>query len=440
MISIRMVTAMVALAVALLAPSSAGAKGPTPIVFVHGNFGSAQQFETNAMRLTSNGFPQDRIHAYEYDTLPPSNDVAISNLETFIEDVKEEHGSKRVDVLAHSRGTTVMHASLGDAERAKSVKHYVNLDGRSAESPPGGVPTLAIWGEGDQTRKIVGAKNVYFPEKAHTQVATSAPAFAHAYRFLRGRKARTRQVKPERPGKVTIAGRSIIFPNNNGNAGAQLDVYEVEAKTGHRISEEPIHSQIIPADGSFGPLSVNGRKHLEFSVDLPGPAPQTIHTYTEPFERSNHFVRLLDAPILRPFAEYGLESSGVVVLRMHEFWGGQANPASNDVLRIGGVNVINENTTPRERRVLAVFTFDKNSDGKSDTSQALFPFSEISFLTGVDVFNQASLDASGTVPVVTRMRGKRRHKEKINVPNPSSLTDINVTFFKDYVAKRFRAR
>ncbi len=435
------VAPLVAMAVALLVPSTAlAAKAPTPIIFVHGNFGSAQQFETNAMRFTSNGIPQDHLYAYEYDTTGPSNELAIANLETFIDDVKADHDVKKVDVLAHSRGTTVMHAYLGDPARAESVKHYVNFDGRSAESPPGGVPTLAIWGEGDQTREIGGAKNVYFPQKAHTEVTTSAPAFGHVYKFLRGRKARTNQVRPEQPGRVTIAGRGIVFPNNTGNAGALLEIHEVEAKTGHRISETPIHSLTLPADGSFGPLPVNGRKHLEFSVDLPGPAPQTIHTYTEPFERSDHFVRLLDAPILRPFAEYSPQSSGVVVLRMHEFWGGQENPVMNDVLRIGGLNVINENTTPRERRVLAVFTFDKNSDGKSDTSQALLPFSEISFLTGVDVFNPSSPDGSDTVPVFTKVRGERRHQETINVPNWSSLTDINVTYFKDYAAKRFRAR
>ena len=30
---------------------------PVPVIFVHGNSGSAQQFETNAMRFTSNGYP-----------------------------------------------------------------------------------------------------------------------------------------------------------------------------------------------------------------------------------------------------------------------------------------------------------------------------------------------------------------------------------------------
>ena len=43
----------------LLAPLALAAS-PLPIVFVHGTSGSAAQFETHAMRFTSNGFAQAR--------------------------------------------------------------------------------------------------------------------------------------------------------------------------------------------------------------------------------------------------------------------------------------------------------------------------------------------------------------------------------------------
>ena len=38
-----------------------------PIVFVHGFAGSAQQIESNAMRLVANGYPAERIVAYDHD-------------------------------------------------------------------------------------------------------------------------------------------------------------------------------------------------------------------------------------------------------------------------------------------------------------------------------------------------------------------------------------
>ncbi len=198
---LALLVAVATAAVALASPVSAvAAKAkPTPMIFVHGNSGSVQQFETNAMRLTSNGFPQDRIFAYEYNTSGSSNDVAIAELDGFIDGVKDETGAAQVDILAHSRGTTVMHAYLSTPERAASVRSYVNFDGRTADSEPGGVPTLAIWGEGDQTREIGGAENVYFPGRAHTEVTTSRRAFLQVYEFLLGEEPETGNVDRGEP-------------------------------------------------------------------------------------------------------------------------------------------------------------------------------------------------------------------------------------------------
>src|SRR5687768_6807305 len=115
---LRALTLLIALVAVALAAAPAqakkGGKGkkPTPIIFVHGQFGSADQFATDAMRFTSNGFPQSRLFVYEYDTSIQSNDEAIAGLDGFIASVKAQTGASQVDVLAHSRGTTVMHSYL----------------------------------------------------------------------------------------------------------------------------------------------------------------------------------------------------------------------------------------------------------------------------------------------------------------------------------------
>jgi hypothetical protein len=104
------------------------------------------------------------LYAYEYDTSGSSNDTGINGLDGYIASVEAQMGASQVDVLAQSRGTTVMQAYLNSSpQRAANVRRYVNFDGRTAMALPGGVPTLAIWGEGDPTRTIVGAENVYFP-------------------------------------------------------------------------------------------------------------------------------------------------------------------------------------------------------------------------------------------------------------------------------------
>jgi pimeloyl-ACP methyl ester carboxylesterase len=409
---------------------------PVPAIFVHGNSGSAQQFESDAMRFTSNGYPHSRLFVYEYDTSPGvSNDAAIANLDGFIADVKAKTGADKVDILAHSRGTTVMHAFLETPARAEQVRRYVNFDGRTSATEPGGVPTLAVWGEGDQTREIGGAENVYFPDKAHTEVTTSSAAFYDVYKFLNGRAPKTTKVLPEPPGQVTVAGRSALFPSNAGYDGARLEIYRVRAATGARIGG-PRYAVTLGPDGTFGPFKVNGKKRYELVVSKDGES--TIHNYPEPFERDDHFYRVLTAPLLAPFIETGPNHTSIAVTRMREFWGDQADPTRNDRLEFDGNNVLTPAIAPRARRVLAVFNFDKGSDGVTDTSASLFPFSVLSFLTGVDNFLPASPDASGTIAVEETMRDPGGQQKTTNVPNWPSSEDTVSVYFKDYAAAEYR--
>jgi Lipase C-terminal domain/Lipase (class 2) len=437
--SSRVFLPLIALLTAAVAAGPAeakkGGKGkkPTPVVFVHGQFGSADQFATNAMRFTSNGFPQGRLFVYEYDTSVQSNDDAIAGLDGFIASVKAQTGSEKVDVLAHSRGTTVLHSYLGTPERAASIEHYVNFDGRTSDAPPGGVPTLAVWGEGDPARAIAGAENVYFPEKSHTEVTTSREAFAAVYRFLEGRPPETTKVVPEKPKKVTIAGRALEFPNNTAIEGGILQIFELDDATGQRRGA-PIYTKTIGPDGNWGPVKVNGKRRYEIAISQPGD--RTLHNYPEPFEHDDHFFRVLNSPLLEPFIESGPGHSAITVRRMLE-WRGDQGPGGDDSLSFNGLNVINPAIAPRARRVLAVFNFDANSDGVSDTSTALQPFASISFLTGVDNFMPSSPGGTGTIAVTETMR-QTGHTETINVPNWPSSDGVISILLRDYVAKTYK--
>ncbi len=183
---------------------------------------------------------------------------------------------------------------------------------------------------------------------------------------------------------------------------------------------------------------MNGRRHYEFEISRAGES--TIHNYPEPFERDDHFYRVLTAPALNPFIERSPNHVSVAVTRMREFWGDQASPKANDRLAFDGFNVINGAIAPRARRVLAVFNFDKNSDGVSDTSASLAPFNSISFLTAVDNYMAASPDASGSIEVRETMRDPGGFKRTINVPDwPSDQHTVSV-YFKDYEAKAFKKK
>ena len=194
-----------------------------------------------------------------------------------------------------------------------------------------------------------------------------------------------------------MKGRILDFPNNTGIDGGTLRVYRLDSETGQRAKEQPVYEKVIDETGDFGRLDVNGKRHYEFEVSQPG----AVHDPQLPraIRAADHFYRVLwrrSSPLHR--AERG--SRLIAVTHKRESGATRIHtPDANDKLKFNGFNVINEATAPRVRRVLAVFNFDNNSDGVSDTSVSQPPFGSIAFLTGIDNYMPASADASGTIAV-----------------------------------------
>lgn len=447
-----------ALALPLIAILAAGAiplaaqadDGWLPVVFVHGQSGSAQQFETQAMRFTSNGFPQELLFAFEYDTSSPVNPLV--DLDQFLDAVLAETGAEQVNAVGHSRGTSVWTAYLDDPAFAgpDKVARYVNIDGRSPPDLPGGVPTIGIWGEwntagsgynrrGDTDAQIgpYPEDNYHFGTKSHTEVATSAEAFALMYEHFTGIAPWTTDVVPEPPGLVKVEGRAVIFPENIGFAGATVEVWRVDSATGHRISQQPLAVYPVDASGDFGPVNLNGRKHYEFTLVRPAtalvPFETVHHFYPEPFSRSDHFLRLQSSRPgegIEAFVPRGPGSTNLVISRQREFWGDQG--AGSDMLLVDGLNILTPAISPRLNVNLAVFTQDDGLDGITDLGKGeLFPFNFLAFLTAADVATPASPGGMQSVAVTDVTRGSG-NATVINVPNwPSDINRITVQFRDD---------
>src|SRR5680860_291222 len=233
--------AVVATYAAIAGPTIAGAGGGNdlrPVIFVHGFSGSGAQFETQAKRFTSNGYSPELIALNAYDSgfgLETTEDV-YTRLDQRIVDLLEESEADQVDLLGHSLGTRLMQEYLRSSpERAATVAHYVNLDGFPSADPPGGVPTLAVWGVGDPGREIGGADNVYLENQTHTQVVTSTQTFEEIYTFFNDEEPETTRITPER--EIELGGRAVLFPQNAGVEGGELEIYEVEAATGERVDD-----------------------------------------------------------------------------------------------------------------------------------------------------------------------------------------------------------
>jgi pimeloyl-ACP methyl ester carboxylesterase len=405
-----------------------------PIIFVHGGSGSGAQFESQAMRFASNGYPRSYLAVVEYDSgglsFPEDLPIVHAEIDARIAELQAATGREQVDLMGHSRGTTVSHAYLAFPERAANVAHYVNIDGRSADAPPGGVPTLALWA-GAVNRpvqgEIVGAINVTVPNQEHIEVATSEESFFEMYHFLRGHAPLTTRILPQfRP---QVSGRATFFPQNVGLDGATLNIWRVDGDTGERIGSHPKATFAIGPDGNFGPFRAKRGRHYEFALIREGAT--NLHYFYEPFVRSDHLVRLNAAVGLDPFIDSSDNHAAVTVVRFKEFWGDRG--AENDVLSIGGTDVINPVTAPSGAVGVAssaFFAFDDGSDGVSDLTSVPFPFAFLGFLTGADLF--IPTDPPGTVSVETVPRGDFGAARTVNVPNIPSTQGRVVVQLNDF--------
>ena len=277
----------------VISPAGAG-PAHRPVIFVHGFAGSGSQFEAQAMRFASNGYSPDDIVAHEYDSLfgTESQSDVLARLDGLIAEMKAQTGSDQVDLLGHSLGTGLMQAYLNsDPARAANVAHYVNLDGAQAGAPPGGVPTLAVWGAGDPTREVVGATNVYFPDQTHVQVVTSSETFVEIYRFFNDADPSRERDRPSAGGSGH--DRRSCREVHHERAGRRRAIGHlrdraVDRRPGQRYTGRS--RKQLTGDASWGPFDVDPSRTYEFVLTR---GADVHHLYFQPFPRTNHMVRLL---------------------------------------------------------------------------------------------------------------------------------------------------
>jgi pimeloyl-ACP methyl ester carboxylesterase len=407
-----------------------------PMVFVHGFSGSGAQWETQALRFTSNGYRAEHIALHDYDSLfgTETRTQVFERLDARIASLLRATKADRVDLLGHSLGTSLMQAYLNSSpERAATVAHYVNLDGAPAAASPGGVPTLAIWGEGNTGRRIGGgATNLYFTRQTHVEVVTSPETFSEVYTFFTGKEPRTTDVVPDRDGRIKLAGRALLFPQNTGVVDGTLEIHEVNGATGRRLDGRPEATYPLRGDGSWGPFSAKANTNYEFAIVRDGGA-ATHHLYHEPFVRDDHWLRLLTSPVdagIGALIERSDRHAAITIVRYMEWWGDQG--VDNDRLEINGVNILNATNAPISKTLNALLVFDAGSDGTSNLGTPIPSISGLPFLTGVDAFVAGTSPPNDTISVASTPRRGGGRTELVNVPNWASSTDAITVHFNEY--------
>ena len=147
------------------------------------------------------------------------------------------------------------------AIRSDKNDKYSQPDGRFIGAP--GKPT----GVGYDASELRGAQATSSSTALdHREVAFNKLAFAAMYEFITGKPPASmfiaQEPLPVLNGKVTGIADGIY--TNLPVADAEVEIYEVDAKTGERKSAQPMHRKTTGEDGLWGPFVGRSDAYYEF--------------------------------------------------------------------------------------------------------------------------------------------------------------------------------
>jgi triacylglycerol lipase len=362
----------------------------TPVVFMHGLLASGDTYANQVMRFSSNNYCENRLFAFDWNTLAQGADNA-STLDVFIDEVLQKTGATKVNLVGHSAGGGLGYNYLSDAARAAKVAHYVHVGSGTQPGPAGPngeVPTLNIWSPDDevvQSADIPNATNVSVAGKDHYEIATCAEAFDAMYNFFNDKAPTTTAILSST--EVKISGRAVTLGENQVKPQTTVQIFEINATTGERLNSSPDVTVTVDAKGYWGPVSVKPNKPYELFVNSNEAGDRVVHYYREGFVRNNPLVYLRLLPPPSSFAGNLLNSlpkdddQSVVVV----FTANQAVLNGRDVLEVNNNLLSTPDFCSAASSTIAMFLYD-DGDAQTELTSANQLFSGFPFLEAVDVF------------------------------------------------------
>lgn len=389
-----------------------------PVIFIHGFLASGDTWANQVMRFTSNGYCDNLLYAFDWNSVGGSSDPAL--LDAFIDTVLAHTGATQVDLVGHSAGGGYGYSYCEDTTRAKKVAHYVHVASSSQTSPAGvndEVPTMNISSADDAvagSTTITGATNISLTGTDHYQVATCAQTFAELYKFFNnGATPATTSITEQTD--ITVSGKALTLGENAPFNGATIHIYEVNPDNGSRLHSTPDFTLASDANGMWGPQKIKTNTKYEFEINSNVSGDRVIHYYREGFTHTNPLVYLRTIPTsgLAGTLLSGLSSNdNQSVLAV--FTANQATVSGRDSLIVDNVVLSTSTITPASKTIIAMFLYDANNNQTSDyTVPGLFTLLN-TFLTARDMYFQTS--TSYAIPL--RFNGRTLH-----VPNLKSQSD-----------------
>lgn len=398
-----------------------------PVVFVHGFMGSGDNWATQIQRFTNNGFCEDRLFVFDWNSVGGSSGTG-SLLNNFIDDVLKKTNAQKVNLVGHSAGGGVCYNFLKDSLQALKVAKYIHIGSIKMKAPAGKnneVPTMNIYSTDDKVMKnggdIAGAINIKQTGNDHMQVATSGTTFSAMYSFFTGSKknVNTDLVLSKAHYKI-IGGKGVVLAENTPLAYDSFRVNIFNPKTGEHYptknstpSGDYVNWTVFGKDGSFA-FNLNKDSYTEFEVH-PSKGRKLFY-YFEPLVSNNKniYLRALPASGMAA-AMLGNIPNDDKQTALVIFSANNAIIAGRDSLAIDSIPLSLPALMPANKTAIACFLFD---DGDEVTSgKALKSLSAAPFLTGADVFIKA--DENKTMRIYYNGRSivlpKRKSKDGIMI-------------------------
>lgn len=100
-----------------------------PVVFVHGFASSNSVWDTLAADFRAAGYGSNQLFFFTYDTFFTSNTTTAQRLATFVDQVRQQTGASRVDMISHSMGGLSSRQCVKSFGCAGEVDDWVSLAG-----------------------------------------------------------------------------------------------------------------------------------------------------------------------------------------------------------------------------------------------------------------------------------------------------------------------
>ena len=404
-----------------------------PFVFVHGTYGSGDNFAHVAMLLGSNGYCQERIVGVEYNSIG-GNPASDGSIDAKVNEMLDKYPEFDQVILAgHSQGTGHCGSYLAVPEQAAKISHYINYSGSPATND---VHTLSLSSEKDlqdTPHHATGndVKTVTFKDEDHFAVAASRNAFIETYKFIVGKDPKYKEVQCGDE-TVTVEGIAETFGDNARTQGT----IEIRKMTDTpRDAQDPVMMIGNSGDGHFGPIELERGVSYEFKgFDETGAL--IGYQYFTPFMRSNRLVRMLSpskniliAALSTNNWVKAADNSAIVV----RWLGGGFREDLGGSMKVNGLEVLTSENAGEMAHANAnlsggtvgFFMSDANHNQQSD----LDLYYSSSFLAFTDVFVDTSMPEFIEIKFLPGSEEPNGKATTIKVPNwPGDAGDISVTF------------